>query len=198
MTQSTTQSTTQIDPFTQNLLHSLATTTAWAALHPRDPMEQMLASQIVGAHNAALDCLSKASEAEDPALSDKLWRTHATLTRTMRETMRLLSKHQQQPADTAPLPVIETIPPPRRRPPEAKPTKHPIHREEPRAPMKDPAKMTDAEIEENKERILTDSANALFRPHHPRHREALAFLPMILPGIIIPDSYLQDPVPEAA
>ena len=69
MTQSTTQSTTQIDPFTHNLLRNLAVTipaqpneteaeyerrfaaatNAWAALRPRDPMEQMLASQIVSA-----------------------------------------------------------------------------------------------------------------------------------------------------
>ena len=81
------------NPFTQDLLHSLtatlraqpnetgaeyetrfaAATAAWASFRPRDPMEQMLAAQIVGAHYGALDCLNRAMEAEDPALADKLW-----------------------------------------------------------------------------------------------------------------------------
>ena len=201
------------NPFTRDLLRSLAgtlpaqpdetdaeyearfaaATAAWASFHPRDPMEQMLAAQIVGAHYSILECLNRAMQAEDPALADKLWRTHATLTRTTQTTMRLLDKHRQRPADTAPPLAIEPVPPPRRRPVSSStgltqgPAQHPIHREKaPRPPMKDPAKMTDAEIEACKAEIRTECAIALLDPRHPDYQEALAFLPELLPeGMVV-------------
>ena len=201
------------DPFTRDLLRSLtdtlraqpdetsaeyeqrfaAATAAWASFRPRDPMEQLLAAQIVAAHYAALDCLNQAALTEDPALADKLRRSHATLMRTIRDTTHLLERQQQRPAHTASPLSIAPIPPPRRRPSEAKPAQQPLHREKaPAAPMKDSAKMTDEELEAAKEDIRTQCGIALFNPKHPMHREALELLPEILPGVIVPDSYYQD------
>ena len=131
------------DPFTRDLLRTLTGTTrappneteaeqaervaamatAWAAYHPRDPMEQMLAAQIIGAHHAALDCLAQASETEDQPRADRLRRSYATMTRTMRDLMRLLERRQQRPiTDEPPMQAIEPIPPLRRRRPEPKAT----------------------------------------------------------------------------
>lgn len=122
-----------------------------------------------------------------------LRRSHATLTGTMRDTMRLLERQQRRPADTAPPPAIAPILPPRRRPPGTKPAQQPMHREQAsRAPMKDPAKMTDEEIEAAKDDIRTRCGIALFSPKHPSHREALELLPEILPSVVVPESYYQD------
>ena len=213
---------TQVDPntpFTQNLLRTLtatipaqpdetraeyaerfaAATTAWVAFHPRDPVEQMLAAQIVAAHYAALDCLTKAAETEDPARADRLRRSHATMTRTMRDTMRLLESRQQRPADTAPPPAIAPIPPPRRRPAEPKTTQQSMHREKaPAAPEKDLAKASDQELADALADLHTQVATALFDKKHPLHRDALRMLPEILPGIVVPDAWLDDALPMAA
>ena len=208
-----------IDPFTQNLLRTLvatipaqpdetdteyeerfaAATTAWAAFRPRDTVEQMLAAQIVAAHHAALDCLTRAAETEDPARADKLRRSHATMTRTMRDLMRLLETRQQRSADTqAPL-AIEPIPKPRRRPAEPKTTQQPLHREKaPAAPAKDPSKMTDDELQSALTDMRTEAAAALFDKQHPLHRDALRMLPEILPGIVVPEAWLEDALPIAA
>ena len=207
------------NPFTRDLLRSLAGTvraqpdetaaeygerfaaasTAWASFRPRDPMEQMLAAQIVSAHYASLDCLNRAMETDDPAQAERLRRSYATMTRTMRDAMRLLERQQQRPADTAPPLAIEPIPQPRRRPPEPKTTQQPMHREKPpAAPNKDPAKMSDAELEAAKDDIRTQCGIALFNPKHPLHRDALELLPQILPGVVIPNSYLQDALTLAA
>jgi hypothetical protein len=111
-------------------------------------MEQMLAAQIVGANYAALDCLNRAMETEDPAQADRLRRSFATMNRTMRDTLRLLTLRQQRrPAVSAPpMPAIAPIPP-RRRQAAPKPTQQPMHREKARTgrpaadPLdKDPAK----------------------------------------------------------
>ena len=137
------------NPFTRDLLRSLAgtvraqpyetaaeyderlaaATTTWASFRPRDPMEQMLAAQIVSAHYASLDYLNQAMETDDPAHAERLRRSHATLTRTMRDAMRQLDRQQQRPADTAPPLAIKPIPQPRRRPPEPKTTQQPMHRD---------------------------------------------------------------------
>ena len=96
---------------------------AWAAYHPRDRVEQMLAAQIIGAHHAALDCLAQASETEDQPRADRLRRSYATMTRTMRDLMRLLERRQRRPiTDEPPMQAIEPIPPLRRRRPEPKAT----------------------------------------------------------------------------
>lgn len=163
-----------------------AATTAWASFHPRDPMEQMLAAQIVAANYAGLDCLNRAMEADDPAQAERLRRSYAVMMRTVRDTMRLLDRQRMQPAEAAPSPpVIEPAPPPRRRPPEAKPAQQPMHRENaPTAPAKDPAKMTDEELEAAKADIRTQCAIALFDVKHPQHHEALELLPdgMVVTG----------------
>jgi len=201
-------------PFTRNLLGGLtatipaqpdetddeyaerftAATTAWAAFKPRDPVEQMLAAQIVAAHHAALDCLNKAVETEDAALADRLRRSHATLTRTMRDMMRLLDRQQQRPVTEAPvMPAIAPVPPPRRRPAEVNAAYNPMHREKPwTEPMMDPAKMTDAELQSSLTDVRTQCAAALFDKKHPMHREVLRMLPRILPGIVVPDAWLED------
>ena len=208
-----------IDPFTQNLLRTLvatipaqpdetdteyeerfaAATTAWAAFRPRDTVEQMLAAQIVAAHHAALDCLTRAAETENQTQADKLRRSHATMTRTMRDLMRLLETRQQRSADTqAPL-AIEPIPKPRRRPAEPKTTQQPLHREKaPAAPTKDPSKMTDDELQSALTDMRTEAAAALFDKKHPLHRDALRMLPEILPGIVVPDAWLAEALPIAA
>jgi hypothetical protein len=102
-------------PFTRDLLRSLtatvpaqpdetdaeyaerfaAATTAWADLRALDTVEQMLA-----AHYAALDCLTRAAETDDSTKAERLRRSYATMTRTMRDLMRLLDRHQQRPTDT--------------------------------------------------------------------------------------------------
>jgi hypothetical protein len=210
MTQTTAVETT---PFTQNLLRTLAATipaqpdeteaeyaerftaaaTAWAGFRPRDTVEQMLAAQIVGAHYAALDSLARAAETEDDMKAERLRRSHATMIRAMRDTMRLLEIHQKRPADTEAVAAIAPIAPPRRRPAEEKSTQHPIQREKPRpGPKKHPSKMTDEELEAAKDAIRTECAVALLDPKHPDHREARRMLPEILPGVVIPESWLED------
>ena len=202
------------NPFTRDLLRSLAgtmraqadetsaeykerfaaATTAWASFRPRDPMEQMFAAQIVAAHYAGLDCLNRAMEADDPAQAERLRRSYAVTMRTMRDTMRLLDRQRMQPAEaTSPPPVIEPVPPPRRRPPEAKTAQQPLHREkDPSAPMKDPAKMTDEELESAKADIRTQCAIALFDVKHPLHLEALELLPEFLPDGMVLTGRSQD------
>ena len=211
------------DPFTRDLLRSLvatvraqpdeteaeyaerftAVTAAWASYRPRDPQEQMLAAQIVGAHYAALDCLSKAARTEDQAQADRHTRSHAAMTRTMQNMIRLLANQQQRPVVTAPpMPAIEPIPQPRRRPPEPKTAQPPLHREYSRTEraveMKDPAKMTDDELAAALRDVRGQAAAALFDKKDPLHREALRMLPEILPGIVIPDAWFEDPLPTAA
>ena len=220
----------QIDPnnpFTRDLLRSLAATvraqpnetpaeyaerfaavtTAWAAFRPRDPMEQLLAAQIVGAHYAALDCLTKAAETEDPAQADRHSRSYVTLTRTMQNMIRLLADQQQRPAIAdQPMPAIEPIPLPRRRPAEPNATHNPLQSEKPpaatkkdrTAPQKDPAKMKDDELAAALADIRTQAATALFDTKHPLHREALRMLSEILPGVVVPDTMLEDALPLAA
>jgi hypothetical protein len=169
------------NPFTRNLLRSLAgtvraqpdeikaeyaerfaaATAALAAFHPRDPVEQLLAAQIVGASYAALDCLNKAAETEDPAQADRLRRSFATMNRTMRDTLRLLNIQQKRPVGSAPA--------------APNPPQQPIHREKPRPgraavadPLdKDPAEMSDAELEAIRIAALAD-------PQNPLHREVSA------------------------
>jgi hypothetical protein len=214
---------TQIDPnnpFTRDLLRSLAATvraqpnetpaeyaerfaavtTAWAAHRPRDPMEQLLAAQIVAAHYAALDCLNKAADTEDPAQAGRQTRFYATLTRTIQNMIRLLADQQRRPAIAAqPMPAIEPIPPLRRRPAEPITTKQPMHRDKaPAAQDEDPTKMTDDELQSGLPEMRTQAAMALFDTKHPMHREALRMLPQILPGIVVPDAMLEDPLPMAA
>jgi hypothetical protein len=213
---------TEIDtntPFTQNLLRSLVATipaqpnetdaeyakrfaaaaTAWAAFRPRDTVEQLLAAQIVAAHHSALDCLSQAADTEDLAQADKLRRSHATMARTVRDMMRLLESRQKRPADTQALPAIEPIPKARRRPAEPITTKQPMHRDKaPAAQDEDPTKMTDDELQSGLPEMRTQAAMALFDTKHPMHREALRMLPQILPGIVVPDAMLEDPLPVIA
>ena len=210
---------TEIDPnnpFTQNLLRTLTATIpaqpdetdaeyakrfaaasmAWAAFRPRDIVEQMLTAQIVAAHYAALDSLTKAAETDDLTKAERLRRSHATMTRTMGTMMRLLDQHQQRPANTAPAPAFEPIPPPRRRPAEPNATHDPMQSEEPRTgPKKDPAKMTDNELNAALTDMRTQAAAALFDKKHPMHRDALRMLPQILPGIVVPDALFEDSLP---
>ena len=131
-----------------------AIATAFASFAPRDSLEQMLAAQFVAAHHAALDCLAQAMAAEDAQAHDRLHRVHAGLNRAMNTTMRLLTKAQARPAESLrPPPVIEA--PAQPEPNVAlKPMQEPIRREKPRAATgpafrvtRDPAKMTDAELE---------------------------------------------------
>ncbi len=160
--------------FTRGLLHALTATarakpheteaeykerytaiaTAFASFAPRDPLEQMLAAQFVAAHHAALDCLAQAMAAEDAPAHDRLHRVHAGLNRAMNTTMRLLTKAQARPAESLrPPPVIEA--PAQPEPIIAlNPMQEPIRREKPGAAAgpafkvtRDPAKMTDAELE---------------------------------------------------
>jgi hypothetical protein len=150
-------------------------TAAWSALHRRDPMEQMLAAQIVGAHHAAFDCLNRAAETDDAAQADRLRRSFATMNRTMRDTLRLLNIQQKPPVGSAPAPLdIVPIPPPRRRPAAPNPPQQPMHREKARTgraaaadPLdKDPAKITDAELGA----AITECDAALAKEEHPLHR----------------------------
>jgi hypothetical protein len=122
-------------------------------------MEQMLTAQIVGAHNAALDCLDRAAETDDAAQADRLRRSFATVNRSMRDTLQLLTLRQQLPAAVAPISPQQ-----------------PMHREKARTdpaaaadPLdKDPAKTTDAELGAT----LTECDAALAKEEHPLHREA--------------------------
>ena len=169
----------------------------------REPQEQMLDAHIVGAHDAGLDSLSWAMAAEDPALSEKLRRSYATMTRTMRDSTRQLDRQQQRPADTAP-PVLAFVPIPalRRQPPEAKPVQHPVHLEKVRTkaepPNQDPAKMSDEELGVALTEVRTLAVAALFDKKHPLHHETLRILPNILPGIEVPDSCFGDTPSMAA
>lgn len=189
------------NPFTKNLLQALvsvaraqpnetpaeytarttAVVSAWAAFGPRDPVEQMLAGQIVGAHYAALECLTLAMQAEDLVTQGRLQRNYATLNRVMLVTMRALTKLKERPDDVlAPQPVVEPVAPLRRpaiaaQQPQAK---QPIQREVHRSPTgrvfdftRDPAKMDDEElaaaIVHTKARIAAEQANNAESPHAP-------------------------------
>ena len=206
---------TEIDPnnpFTRDLIRNLvgtvraqpdeteteyderfaAVTAAWAAFRPRDTLEQMLAAHIVGAHHAGLDCLSRAVAVEDSALADRLRRSYATMVRTMRDTMRLLDRQQQRPADTAqPMPAFAPIPPPRARPPEPNATQDPMHSEN-QAEM--PVAKPDPAMAEKQALAVA----AMFDKKHPMHREALHLLREILPDILIPESWFDEPPAIAA
>ena len=180
-----------------------AVTAAWASYRPRDTQEQMLASQIVGAHYAALDCLSNAVQTDDQAQIDHRTRSHTAMIRTMQNMIRLLADQQQRPLVAAPpMPAIELIPPPRRRPPAPKIAQQPMHRENSRAgraeEMKDPATMTDAELAAALSEARGQATAALFDNKDPLHRDALRTLQEILPGIVIPDAWFDDPLPTAA
>ena len=187
------------NPFTKNLLGNLvgaaraqpneteaeynaryiAVVTAWAAFGPRDPLEQMLAAQIVGAHYAALDCLTLAMQAEDLVQHGRLQRNYATLNHVMRDSMRALTKLQERPAEAlAPEQNIQPVAPPRRPVIPAKQANHPIQREVHRSPTgrvydftHDPAKMDDEElaaaIAHFKGRIAAEQANGAESPHAP-------------------------------
>jgi DNA primase len=193
------------NPFTRNLLRSLAgtvraqpdeteaeyaerfaaATAAWAAFFPRDPVEQLLAAQIVSASYAALDCLNKAAETEDPAQADRLRRSFATMNRTMRDTLRLLNIQQKRPVASAAAALAIEPSPPRRRPAAPNPPQQPMHREKPRSgraaaadPLdKDPAKMSDAELDAAIEEMKARRIAALADPEHPLHREVSALPP---------------------
>jgi hypothetical protein len=65
-------------------------------------------------------------------------------------------------------------------------------------PMKDPAKMTDKEIETAKQNIRIRWGTALFDDKHPLHLEARRMLPESLPGIVVPGTWLEDSLPLAA
>lgn len=195
------------DPFTRDLLRSLTATrraqpneteteyaerfaaaaTAFAAFRPRDPVEQMLAAQIVSAQYTALDCLSRAVEAEDPAMADKHHRTYALMNRAMGNAMRLLEKQRKQPAEAIPPPAFAPIPPPRR-PPAPKLAQNAMHREKapPEKPKKDPSKMTDEEIEAAKDELRAVFAAALSDPNHPEHEEIVKLQPEDFPEGVYP------------
>jgi hypothetical protein len=161
-----------------------------AALHPRDPAEQTLAAQIVAAHYAALDCLSKAAETENPAQADHLRRSYTMMTRTMQNRIRLLERQQQNPAAAAPPP---------RRPAKQNATHYPMQSEKPpAASKKDLAKMTDDELQAALTDMRAQAAAALFDKKHPLHREALRMLPEILPSIVVPDTWSDDAPAMAA
>ena len=161
-------------PFTRNLLRTLAATArakpneteaeykdrytaitaAFAAYAPRDPMEQLLAAQIVAAQYAALDCLAQAAVAEDSATHARLHRIHASLNRSVNTNMRLLLKAQERPAESLPTPPAIEAPAPPEPVVALKPLQHPIRREKQRGAdgrvfdfKRDPAKMSDEELE---------------------------------------------------
>lgn len=122
------------DPFIRNLLRSITAamraqpneteaeyaarfntaTIAFTTFSPRDPMEQMLAAQIVAAQLAGFDCLNQAVATGEPLVADKLRRTFAQMNRAMDVAIRLLDKKQKRPDDALapPPPAIEAIPPP--------------------------------------------------------------------------------------
>ena len=110
----------------------------------------------------------------------------------MRDTMRLLDRQQQRPAETAPpVTAFAPIPPPRPRPPEPNATQHPLHRE-------NPAELPEAEPDDGMAEKQALAVAAMFDKKHPRHREALHLLREILPDIVIPDSWFDEPPAMAA
>ena len=131
-----------------------AIVTAFAAFAPRDPVEQMLAAQLVAAQYAALDCLAQAAVAEDSATHARLHRIHASLNRSVNTNMRLLLKAQERPAESLPTPPAIEAPAQPEPVVALKPLQHPIRREKQRGAdgrvfdfKRDPAKMSDEELE---------------------------------------------------
>ncbi len=122
---------------------------AFSAFAPRDPIEQMLAAQIVAANNASLDCMAQAMATDDPAEQARLHRRFAMLTRAARDTAKSLATMKARPADAiAPPPAsIQPIAVPRRPALAAKAPQQPMHREKARPPIRDVSKMEDHEIE---------------------------------------------------
>ena len=189
------------DPFTRTLLRSITATMraqpneteaeyaarfntatiAFATFSPRDPMEQMLAAQIASAQFAGFDCLDQAATAEDPLVADKLRRTFAQMNRAMGVATRLLDQKQKRPDEALapPPPAIEPIPPLRRQPPAPKQEQKPMHREKAPAepPSKDPAKMSDEELEASMNKMRADFAEALSNPDHPDHDKVMNYRP---------------------
>ena len=58
--------------------------------------------------------------------------------------------------------------------------------------------MTDEELEAALTGMRTQVATALFDKKHPLHRDALRMRPEIRPGIVVPNSWLEDALPVAA
>ena len=67
-----------------------------------------------------------------------------------------------------------------------------MHRKNAPAEDKDPAKMTDEELDAALTEVRNQAAKALFDKKHPMHREALRMLAEMPPGIVIPETMLDD------
>ncbi len=130
-----------------------AAAAALAAFGPRDPLEQMLAAQLVAANYAALDCLDRAMAERDPVRQSQMYRAHSQLTNTINTTTRALARAQKRGADAL-------VPQPGNQVPAQpvtggalQPRQQPRHREKPPAvptlvynAAMDPSKMDEAAL----------------------------------------------------
>ena len=106
------------------------------AFSPSDPIEQMLAAQAVGAHNAAMERFRRAMMPEAGSeVTDRLRNSAARMGRTMRDTIKALTAHRARPVpanNPAQAPMHrEDVPTPANQAaaPTEEPARTPSHRE---------------------------------------------------------------------
>jgi hypothetical protein len=179
-----------------------AATAAWAAFSPRDHEERWIAAQIVGTRQAAFDTLIRATETDSNVEATRLHAGHAGLIRTMTNLMALLEKLRQRPAEAlaaAPDVAFAPIPPLRRRQKDEKPvTRTGGAKTKPEPPAKTPREMTDEELATALAKVKREFLVALTDATDPRHREAVAYLPELIPGVTVPAHFLDERPPDAA
>lgn len=69
-----------------------ATMEALKALEPADPVEGMLAAQVVALHSASMECLRRASLGQAPDVASKLRKDGANLARAMTDMLAALDR----------------------------------------------------------------------------------------------------------
>jgi hypothetical protein len=161
--------------------------TALAALGPRDPVEQMLAAQAVGAHNAVMECFRRAMLPElDPRIADRLRANAATMGRMMRDTLCALKQRMSSPlpptaAQREAREAARAAYAERPVSPEAQPApnraQHPMHPEE-RVPS--PNRVTSAGQEAGEPAAPTGDPS----PKHPMHPEEERTQPRSMRGLL--------------
>lgn len=174
-------------------------TAAWAAFRPRDHEERWIAAQIVGARQAAFEALIRAAETDSNVEAARLHAGHAGLIRAMTQLMALLEKLRQRPAEAlsdAPDAAFAPIPPLRRCATAEKPAGGKAKaKAEP--PPKTPREMTDEELAAALAKVKREFLTALTDEKDPRYREAVAYLPELIPGVTVPAHFLDERPPDA-
>ncbi len=168
-----------------------AAASAWRAFNPRDQLEQWVAGQLVAAHHAALDNLTRAMETPDNGEAAQLRGGHAGLVRTIESLMRQLEQLKQRPDESlvqaGPAEAIQVPKPLRPRAAVVRVAGKAAAVSV--APAKTPREMTDEELSVEINAMRKEFIMALFDPKSPHYPEAVAYLPDLVPDIVLPERF---------